>query len=125
MRDIEVVFHNIRDHLESLPGILAGEGIRGAARATLLRHIQREEEQVNQPLLRAALAEAPEEERAALEVALDHSRLVVDFARAEEVTPELAARLAAHFQEEHDDGLLTPPRPRRGARWTVGSLRRR
>jgi len=124
---LDLVFHNIRDHLAALPGVLAGEGIRGAARERLLRHIQREEEEINQPILLAALEEAAEEDRGRLEVALDHSRLVVDFARRDEVSEEAAQQLAAHFQEEHDDGLLTAPdapdAPRARA-WTVGSLRK-
>jgi len=120
MADLGLVFHNLRDHLETALDVLGGKAT-GSARERLLTHMASEEEG-NQRLLADALANAAPEERRAVQLALDHSRLFVDIVKGAEIAPDLGKSILSHLLEEHDQGLLMAPgaAPRSG--WTVGSL---
>lgn len=128
MPGVDEVLHNLRDHIVTLRDILDRNQATGDARARLLAHMLREEED-NQRRIAAALPSAGPEQKRALEVALDHSRFFCDIVRGKEIAPELAKSLLEHFQEEHDQGLAAPlasppakpPAPPRPG-WTVGSL---
>lgn len=123
-QNLRDILHNTEDHLAVLNDILLGNQAQGEAKDLLLKHIAREET-ANLEALNALFQSSPSYE---VEVARDHSQLILDMISGVQITPNLSLKLLEHLLEEQRELLRqisASPRgaaPSRRQGWTVGSL---
>jgi hypothetical protein len=99
------ILHNIKDHIEAALAIFRDGKAVGGAKERLLAHIIAEE-QGNLAWLRAALPGATGERQRVLQLAIEHSILLMDLIQQKEIAADLAIELLDHFLEEHVEGFL-------------------
>lgn len=117
------VIHNLKDHTETLLAILRDGKASGGAKERLLDHILHEEQKNQRDIQDAIDAAKTPLDKSQLELALQHSHLLIDMIRGTEIDGELSIELLDHFMEEHHQGFLdlrSEPAPAQD--WTIGSL---
>ena len=128
---LQEIEHNIKDHVEVVNAILNGNEASGEARENILNHIM-EEELLNQKKLEDLSTQKQGKlHQNEINILLDHSTILINIIKGQDITPNLSKNILHHFLEEHEQDSSAKvsnnkksgnEEKGKGKRLTVGSL---